>query len=78
MGQHTVIARRVRAIREEHYGADGLRSAADDLGLSADAWGHYEAGVCIPADVILRFIDATGAHPRWLLTGEGEKYLGHV
>ena len=32
-------------------------------------------GRTIPAKVILRFIEITSAHPHWLLTGEGSRYL---
>ncbi len=35
---------------------------------------NYESGVTIPAVVILRFVEITGANPRWLLTGRGDKY----
>ena len=34
-----------------------------------------EAGETIPALIILRFIEVTSAHPHWLLTGEGCRYL---
>jgi hypothetical protein len=37
-------------------------------------WENYEAGVVIPALVILRFVEETGVSPRWLRTGEGDKY----
>ena len=36
---------------------------------------NYEAGCTIPAPVILQFIELTGAHPHWLLTGEGPRFL---
>lgn len=75
MMRQTSLSRRVRAIREERYGTDGLAIMAGVLGLPEQTWRHYEAGVAIPAQVILRFIDATDAHPHWLLTGEGDKYL---
>lgn len=76
MAGRTTLARRVRAIREEQYGSDGVPAIAEDLGLREQTWRHYEAGVNIPADVILRFIAVTNAHPYWLLSGSGEKYLG--
>lgn len=75
MTRQATLSRRVRAIREERYGTDGLALIAAELGLSEAAWRQYEGGVVIPAHVILRFIEATDAHPHWLLTGEGEKYL---
>ncbi|MDR3638089.1 MAG: hypothetical protein P4L84_30065 [Isosphaeraceae bacterium] len=75
MARQTTISRRVRVIREERYGANGLLTMAGELGLSEQTWRHYEGGVCIPAEVILRFIELTDAHPHWLLTGNGDKYL---
>ena len=48
---------------------------AEALGIPARTWAHYESGVTIPGLVLLRFIDATGAEPYWLLTGEGERGL---
>jgi hypothetical protein len=68
------LARRVREIREDLYGPDGARSLAEVLGLPPGTWGNYERGVCIPAQVILGFIEVTGADPHWLLTGRGERY----
>lgn len=69
------LTRRVRQIREELYGND-CAALADDLRLPEQTWRNYEAGCTIPASVLLEFIDRTRAHPRWLLTGEGERYLG--
>jgi len=34
-----------------------------------------EAGVVMPADVLLRFLAATGANPEWLRTGRGEPFV---
>lgn len=70
------LSRRVRLIREERYGAAGHLAIADELGLPEQTWRCYESGVAIPAHVILQFIEVTDAHPHWLLTGEGERYLG--
>jgi len=75
MAQGT-LSRRIRAIREERYGEAGQVVIADELGLPEQTWRHYESGVIVPAHVILRFIEVTDAHPHWLLTGQGEKYLG--
>jgi len=47
---------------------------AEALGLPARTWAHYESGVTIPGLTLLRFIDAVGVEPRWLLTGEGRRY----
>lgn len=68
------LARRVREIREEVYGGDGVSSLAEVLNLPWRTWQNYEAGVTIPALVILAFIGVTKAEPHWLLTGHGSKY----
>ena len=52
-----------------------VQALAEELGLPDDTWRNYEAGVVIPAPVLLMFIEATGAHPHWLLTGQGDRYL---
>ena len=44
------------------------------LRLPVRTWLNYEAGVTIPGEVLLRFIDAAGVDAHWLLTGEGPKY----
>lgn len=66
------LARRVREIRRALVGEDGGPLLAEALDLPARTWLNYEAGVMIPATVILRFIEISGASPHWLLTGEGE------
>jgi hypothetical protein len=66
------LARRVREMRVERFGEGGGPRLAEILGLPERTWLNYESGVTIPALVILRFIDVTGADPRWLLTGRGE------
>jgi hypothetical protein len=70
------LARRAREIREELYGQDGLPDLARELGIPARTWQNFEAGVAMTAIVVLRLIEVTGVHPRWLLTGRGSKYLG--
>jgi hypothetical protein len=69
------LARRIREIREELYGEHGGPLLAEALDLPFRTWHNYEAGCTIPAHSILRFIEVTDAHPHWLLTGEGDKYL---
>jgi len=69
------LARRIREIREELYGEHGGPLLAAALDLPFRTWYNYEVGCTIPAHSILRFIEVTYAHPHWLLTGEGEKYL---
>jgi hypothetical protein len=68
------LARRVREIREEKFGVHGGPLMAEALDLPSLTWANFESNVIIPAVVILRFIDVTGANPHWLLTGDGERY----
>jgi hypothetical protein len=70
------LAQRVGEIRHELYGEHGGPLLAEALRLPYRAWMNYEAGVTIPAVVILRFLAISGASPLWLLRGEGEKYSG--
>ena len=69
------LEERLREVREDFYGVHGAQFIADDLGVARETWMNYEQGVMIPGIVVLKLIDATGANPRWLLTGKGEKYL---
>jgi hypothetical protein len=65
---------RVRQVREDLDGPNGAQFLADALGIPLKTWLNYERGVTIPAVVILELIEATGASPHWLLTGQGEKW----
>ena len=52
--------RRLRRIRVELYGEDGGPMLAESLHLPFRTWHHYESGVTVPAQVLLRFIALTG------------------
>ena len=69
------VARRVRELRVDLFGHHGGPLLARTLRVSPRAWMDYESGSMIPAQVLLRFIEATSANPHWLLTGEGDKFL---
>lgn len=68
------LSRRLREIRQELFGEHGGPELSRRLSLPARTWYNYETGVTVPAEVLLGFIDQTGANPLWLLTGEGTKY----
>lgn len=68
------LSRRLREIRQELFGDHGGPELARRLSLPARTWYNYETGVTVPAEVLLGFIDQTGANPDWLLSGEGSKY----
>lgn len=69
------LADRVRMVRCDLFGTHGGPLLAEALKLPFRTWVNYEAGCTMPAQVILRFIEVTRAHPHWLLTGEGSRYL---
>jgi len=72
------LSRRLREIRQELFGDHGGPELARRLNLPARTWYNYETGVTVPAEVLLSFIEQTGANPVWLLSGEGPKYRrGH-
>jgi steroid delta-isomerase-like uncharacterized protein len=68
------LCARLRAIREELFGEHGGPELARRLNLPARTWYNYETGVTVPAEILLDFIEQTGADPHWLLAGEGPKY----
>jgi hypothetical protein len=68
------LADRVRTIRVQMYGENGGPLLAETIGVPFRTWINYENGCTIPAQVILRFIEVTGADPHWLLTGDGQSY----
>src|SRR4051812_39641638 len=70
----TALADRLRLIRTEKYGERGGPELARHLGLPIRTWYNYETGVTVPAEVLLKFIDMTGANPVYLLTGHGNHF----
>ena len=68
------LARRLRMLRLELYGAHGIPALAEALGIPDETWLNYESGVALPATTLLVLIEQTGVSPHWLLTGKGERY----
>jgi SOS-response transcriptional repressor LexA len=68
------LSRRLREIRQEIFGEHGGPELARRLSLPARTWYNYETGVTVPAEVLLGFIEQTGANPNWLLNGDGQRY----
>ncbi|HEV3122541.1 MAG TPA: helix-turn-helix transcriptional regulator [Isosphaeraceae bacterium] len=62
-------------MRLDEYGEFGGPMLAKRLKLPFRTWANYEAGVMMPAEIMLRFIALTNVNPEWLLTGNGERYL---
>ncbi len=69
----TTLADRVQHLRRECFGDDDGSALARALGLPLRTWRNYEAGVSMPAPVLLAFVALTSANPLWLLTGEGSE-----
>jgi hypothetical protein len=69
------VAARMREIRVALYGEHGGPLLAQALGIPFGTLHQYELGRTIPAHAILRFIEVTSAHPHWLFTGDGERFL---
>jgi hypothetical protein len=72
----TSLSRRLREIRQELFGDHGGPELARRLSLPARTWYNYETGVTVPAEVLLAFIELTGASPTYLVSGEGARYAG--
>jgi hypothetical protein len=70
-----ILAGRIAEVRRDLYGEHGGPLLAKDLALPFRTWVNYEAGVVMPAHILLGFIKITGVNPLWLLNGEGDKYL---
>ncbi len=68
------LSRRLREVRHEIFGEHGGPELARRLNLPARTWYNYETGVTVPAEVLLGFIEQTGANPTWLLSGEGQRF----
>lgn len=68
------LSRRLRELRQELFGEHGGPELARRLGLPARTWYNYETGVTVPAEIVLGFIQETGANPAWLFCGNGPKY----
>src|SRR3954447_13520192 len=70
------LSERLRSIRTELFGDRGGSEMARRLGIPVRTWYNYEAGVTVPAEILLKFIELTGVDPLWLLHGHGSKSRG--
>jgi len=75
MDRKALLARRVREIRLERYGEQGVGTLAQALDIPVQTWLNYERGVTLPAEVLLGFLEVTGADPQSLLTGETNRLV---
>lgn len=68
------LAERLASLRQEMFGERGGPEMARRLGIPVRTWYNYEAGVTVPAEVILKIIELTSIEPSWLLHGKGPKF----
>src|SRR6188474_1420843 len=68
------LAERLRQLRAELFGDRGGPGLARRLGIPIRTWYNYEAGVTVPAEVVLKIIELTSVEPMWLLHGKGPKF----
>ncbi len=68
------LSERLHEIRVELFGDRGGSEMARRLDLPVRTWYNYEAGVTVPAEVLLRFMELTSVEPMWLLHGQGSKF----
>lgn len=69
------LGQRLRAVRVEVFGPDGIDVLAGRLGISAQTWRNIEEiGGLITAAQLFAVVELTGANPAWLLQGEGPRY----
>ena len=59
------LAERLSGLRAELFGDRGGPELARRLGLPVRTWYNYEAGVTVPAEVVLRIIELTSVEPMW-------------
>jgi hypothetical protein len=74
IGNCAELAPRIREIRLDRFGEDGIAGLSEALKIPARTWSNIESGVQISGWIILQFIELTRVEPHWLLTGEGERY----
>ncbi len=68
------LSERLHEVRVELFGERGGSEMARRLSLPVRTWYNYEAGVTVPAEVLLRFMELTAVEPMWLLHGRGPKF----
>ena len=65
---------RLRQVRLELYGEDGVPALARLLGVPDRTWSNYERGVTIPGELLLALLELCRVEPRWLFSGEGATF----
>lgn len=71
----TSLGERLRQVRVEMFGPDGVEEVARRLGVAPQTWRNFEeiGGLISPSQLLL-FAELTGTNPLWLRRGQGPKY----
>jgi hypothetical protein len=72
--QKLAIGERLKLLRLELRGEQDYAVFTRSMGIPLRSWYNYELGNSIPAEVILRIIEATDVEPMWLLHGTEPRY----
>ena len=75
LNEKSRLGARLKEIRHDMYGENGIETVAISGDVPADTWRNYERSVTMPAVVLLEFLVLTHVDPNWLLTGEGEQFI---
>jgi hypothetical protein len=62
-GSNDLLASRVREIRLDRFGNDGIATLSQAMNIPTRTWEHFENGVTIPAWILRQFIEISGVQP---------------
>jgi hypothetical protein len=62
-GSNDLLAYRVREIRLDRFGNDGIATLSQAMNIPTRTWEHFENGVTIPAWIVLQFNEVSGVQP---------------
>jgi hypothetical protein len=62
-GSNDLLASRVREIRLDRFGNDGIATLSQAMNIPTRTWEQFENGVTIPAWILRQFIEISGVQP---------------
>jgi len=69
------VTARIVELRTERWGPRGRAAFAAELGIGPSRYNYYEKGRMPPADFLVGVAEVCGVELRWLLLGQGPKYV---
>lgn len=73
-GEPVDISGRLVWVRRRVFGERGRATLSRAIGVSPSTYNYYEKGRQMPADLLAKVAQVTGADLRWLLTGDGSPF----